>query len=431
MPRSLRITTVLLALAMALPAVAAEPLPFKRALELALKHSGTMAIALAEQTRTHQNYLEQRNGYIPSVTFGSGLGYSFGVPLTIEGAAPSIFSVSTQQYAFNLSQRAIVRATQTEWKASELDLLDKKNEVLLETALVYTELDNLNSKLKVLREAADAAQRSQFITSERLKEGIDSELDLKKARLAAARIQLRLAEAAGNADVLRERLAKLTGLNAASLQTVTESVPQAPDVPQDDETAAQAADYSPAVRLAFEKAKAADFRAQAEHKALLPSFDLASQYSMLSRYNNYDVFYKTFERNNFTAGMSFRFPIFNLAQRAAAQAADAEALKVKKQAEMARNQVQADTLKLQRSLRQLAAARDVAKLEYEIAQAGVDAIQAKIETGQASARDQEQARLDAEDKYAAYLDTSFELYKAQLQMMRATGSLQQWALEAK
>ena len=66
--------------------------------------------------------------------------------------------------------------------------------------------------------------------------------------------------------------------------------------------------------------------------------------------------------------MSIRFPLFNASQRARAQAADADALKATKQAEAARNQVSEETLRLQRSVTQMQAARDVAQLEYEIAQ---------------------------------------------------------------
>lgn len=421
----IRIATVLLVLA---ATASAEPIPFKRAIELALRHSGTMAIALAEQTRTHQNYLAQRGQFLPTLTFGSGLGYSFGIPLTILGAAPSIFNFNSSQDLYNPYQRAATNAAKIEWKASDLDLLDRKNAVILDTAVYYAELDSVTAKVHILQQAQQNAQHAQFITTERLKEGIDSELELKKSKLTTARIQLQIAEAEGQADVLRERLSKLIGIPAASIETVTESVPATPDVPQDNELAAQAAESNPAVRLAFEHAKAAEMRANAEHKALLPSFDFGSQYALLSRYNNYQSFYSKFERNNYTFGVNIRFPFINPAQRAVAKSADADAVKIRTQAEGVRNDIQAETLRIQRSLRQLAAARDVAKLEYDIAQSGIEAIHAKIESGQGSARDEELARLDANAKYSAYLDSNYELARAQMQLLRMTGKIQEWAL---
>jgi outer membrane protein TolC len=406
----------------------AEPVSFRRAIESALKHSGTMAIAFADQTKTRQTYLAAKDAYIPAITFGSGIGYSFGIPLAVIGSAPSVFNFTTQQSIFDPYLRANINAAKVDWKASDLDMLDKKNAVIMETALVYSSLDNLNAKLTILRDAQTAAKRAEFISSERLKEGIDSELDLKKSKLASARIQLRLIEAESQSDVLRDQLSKLTGIPAASIETVTESVPSTPDIPQDPDLPSQAADNSPSVRLAFEKAKVADLKAQAEHKMLLPAFDFGSQYAYLSTFNNYDQVYKTFTKNNYTFGLNIRFPFINFAQRATAQAADADALKAKKTAENVKNQAETEALKQQRALRQLAAARDVAKLEWEVSQAGIDATHAKIESGHASARDEETARLDANDRYAAYLDSSLDLLKAEIQMLRTTGKIQEWAL---
>ncbi len=409
-------------------AASAEPIPFKRAIELALKHSGTMAIALAEQTRTRENYRALRDQRIPMVEFGSGLGYSWGIPLTILGSAPSIFNINTSSVLYSPSQSATANAAKIDWKASDLDLLDRKNGVILDTASFYSELDNVNSKLKILREAQQNAQHAQFITSKRLDQGLDSELELKKSKLASARIQLEIAEAEAQADVLRERLSKLIGVPAASIETVTESIPITPDIPQDDETAAKAAESNPGVRLAFERAKAAEARADAEHKALLPSLDFGSQYAMLAQYNNYDQFYKQYTRNNYTIGINIRFPFINPSQRAVAHAADADAIKARKSAEGVRNDVQAETLRIQRSLRQLAAAKDVARLDYEVAQGNIDVVHARVETGQGTARDEEDARLDANNKYAVYLDAGYQLAKTQMQMLRMTGQIQEWAL---
>src|SRR5205814_10061017 len=41
----------------------------------------------------------------------------------------------------------------------------------------------------------------------------------------------------------------------------------------------------------------------------LPKINLVSQYSRLSRFNNYDVFYPRFQSNNVQIGASVEFPI--------------------------------------------------------------------------------------------------------------------------
>src|SRR5437016_8770626 len=74
----------------------AQELPFRRAIELALQHSGAMAMANADQLRARQGVQEARDVYIPQVTVGSGLAWTYGFPLSIEGSAPSIVNLNSQ-----------------------------------------------------------------------------------------------------------------------------------------------------------------------------------------------------------------------------------------------------------------------------------------------------------------------------------------------
>jgi len=77
-------------------------------------------------------------------------------------------------------------------------------------------------------------------------------------------------------------------------------------------------------------------------------------------------------------GVSIRIPLFNATQHARAQAADADALKARRQADAARNQVSEETLRLQRAVTQMQAAREVAELEYQIAQKNVEAVETRM-----------------------------------------------------
>jgi outer membrane protein TolC len=149
---------------------------------------------------------------------------------------------------------------------------------------------------------------------------------------------------------------------------------------------------------------------------------------LLARYNNYDKFFASFQRHNVTVGVVIRFPFLNFAQRARAEAADAESLKARKEAETVKQQVATDSLKLQQAVRNLAAAKEVARLEYQIASSDVQAVQARLEAGSATVRDQENARLLEQQRYAALIDASLELDKAQMQLLRSTGELEKWAL---
>lgn len=403
----------------------AEPLPLKRAVELALSHSTTSAIAVADEQHAVAAYRELRNNYIPQATVGSGLGKSWGFPLSLEGAAPSLVNFTATSALYNPSLREAVRAAKVESQAATAQSKDQRNQVIQDTVLSYASLSRWEQRIGRLQDEQAAALKLEEAMAERVKEGVDSPVERTKVRLAAARLHLRLTEAQGSADVLREHLAKLTGLSAASIETISDSVPAFPALPLEEDLHTQV-ENSPAVESALQHARAQYLRAKAEHRAFWPTFDFATQYARLTTYNNYDAFFKTFEPNNATVGVVIRFPFLNFAQREHARAADAEALKAKKQAEAAKNQVSEETLKLQRTVRQLEAAQQVAQLEYEVAESNLDALQTRLDAGTATLRDLGDARIQASERFLTLQDTTFDLEQARVGLMRTTGALENW-----
>jgi outer membrane protein TolC len=408
---------------------AADPVPFRRAIELAVTHSSPMAAADADQSRAQHAYQEARNLFLPQMVLGSGLAATYGFPLSIEGSAPTIISLNSQQYLFNPAQKEFIRAAKSEWNVSGTMKEDKRDQVILDAALTYIELDKLAATLTLLRQQEEAAARVEQIVEERIAVGVDSDVERTRARLATARVRMRLAEASGAGDVLRLRLAHLTGLPEDSITTLTESIPELPEVRQEDNLVSRALEKSPLVRVADERAQAQQFRAKGERRMLYPAFDLVGQYGLFSRHNNYDEFFQRFQRHNATLGVAIRFPFLNFAQRSRADAAEAEVVMARSQAKGVRNQVSAETLRLQRSVRQLGAAREVARLEYQLARSEVDAIEARLEAGTATLREEHQVRAQENERYKIFLDASFELEKVQLQLLRATGELEKWAMK--
>lgn len=410
------------------PTATTGPITFQQAVELALTHSGVMSIAAMNQWRSHKAYLEARDHYLPQLTVGSGLGYSYGFPLTLEGSAPSVVNFTSTQSLINFSLKQFIKAAKIQWKAESFDVQDKKNAVILDVALSYEQLDLLSSKIAALNNAHEAATKAVYISQQRLKEGVDSQLDVTKSQLMEARIRLRIADAEGQQDVLREHLSKIIGIAASDISVVPGSVPELPLISQQDDYSARAVANSPVVHLAEQKAVAADANAKGEHRALLPFADLASQYAYLAKFNNYDLYFLRYSANNLAAGLNVKFPFLNNVQKDHAKQADADAIIAHKQADLTKNQVSEDALKLQRSIRQLEAARDVAKLDWQVSQGELEAIGPRMQTGQANLRDQQNAELDADDKHAVYLDAEFDLARAELQLLRITGELENWAI---
>lgn len=419
------VVPLLLGLSQAL--IYAEPLPLNRAVQLALTHSTGSAISSADVQRTYAAYREIRNNYVPQLIVGSGLGYSYGFPLTLEGSAPALVNVVAQSTVFNPAQQQFMKAAKIEMQASQAQSKDQRNAVIQDVCLTYAELVKWQSRLERLqKDEADASQLENAVL-QRVQEGVDSATDLNRAKLVAARTRLHIVETRGSAELLRRHLSALTGVPVSEIEIVRETIPALPAMSQDD-ASSRAAAASPAVQSAEQHASAEALRASGEHRALLPSLDLSAQYARLAKYNNYDEFYRRFQADNVTFGVAIRFPIFNFSQRARAQGADAEAVKAKKQAEATRNQVSEETLKLQRASEQLAAAREVAQLEYELAQGSVNAAQTRIDAGTGTLHDLADARVQASERYLQLQDADFEYQRARVTLLRATGELEGWAL---
>ena len=421
----------------------AEPIALKRVVELALTHATGGAIAAAEEQRIAAAYHDLRNNYIPQVMTGAGLGWSYGFPLGLEGSAPSLFNINAQSAVLNPSLRQFIKAAKVDSRVASLNSKDERNQIIQDAAQSYAELAKWEQRLARLQETEAETGKMEAAVNDRVKEGIDSEIDQTKARLSTARVRLRIAEAQGAADVLREHLAKLTGLAAAAIQTEPESIPAPPALPKEnpDNTAAS----NPSVQAALEHARAQYLRAKGEHRALWPSLDFAAQYALLSKFNNFQNYYipshpcvtplgeflcvsNSFQQNNATVGVSIRFPLFNASQRSKADLAEADARKASKQAEAAKNQLSEETLRLQRSVAQLQAARDVAQLEYEIADKNMAAVHTRMDQGTATLHDLDDARTQLSERFISLQDVNFELQRAQLGLMRSTGELEKWAL---
>jgi len=408
----------------------AEPLPLERAIRLALAHSTGSAIATADVQRTLASYRELRNNYIPQLIAGSGLGYTYGYPLSIEGSPPALLDVVAQSSIFNPAQRQFLGAARIDWQASELQDKNQRNATIQDVVLTYAELAKWEARIVRLQQDEAEAQRMEQAVSDRLQQGVDSAVDLNKAKLAAARVRLHRAEAHGNADVLRRHLSTLTGLPVSAIEIAPETIPALPPVAAEEDLSEKAIASSPAIKIAEQHSLAEAMRASAEHRSLLPSIDFSAQYARFSTFNNYTVYFpkNTFQLDNATIGFALRIPLFNASQRARTDAAKAGALKAKKQAEAARNQVAEETLRLQRAAEQLEAAREVAQLEYQLAQSGLEAAQTRVDAKTGTLHELADARAQAAERYLLFQDADFEYQRVRLNLLRATGDLESWAL---
>jgi len=76
------------------------------------------------------------------------------------------------------------------------------------------------------------------------------------------------------------------------------------------------------------------------------------------------------------------------------------------------------------------AARDVAQLEYQLAQSGLEAAHSRSDAKTGTYHELADAQVQANERYLLYQDADFEYQRARLNLLRATGDLEKWALPA-
>src|SRR6202021_3066950 len=86
-------------------------------------------------------------------------------------------------------------------------------------------------------------------------------------------------------------------------------------------------------------------------------------------------------------------------------------------------QLTADVRQKTRRVRERDAAKEVARLELQLAQQNVAVFQSQFAEGKLNLREVEKARLEENEKWMAYLDANFQRQQAQLELLKTAGQL--------
>ena len=118
-----------------------------------------------------------------------------------------------------------MKAAKSDVQVTAAQNADRRNDVIMETALDYVQLDLLDSSLTIQKEQQQTAQKFQDIVAQRIQAGLDSQVESTRAKLAGARTRLDIAQTQAAADQLRLRLSQLTGLPVAAIQDINRNHP--------------------------------------------------------------------------------------------------------------------------------------------------------------------------------------------------------------
>ncbi len=407
------------------PANAASPilLTLKRSLELALQNSKDIQLAKIQARVADQSTNLTKSEFKPNLFVGSGAGYTYGIPETPGGRAPAIFNVTYSEQVFNEPLRGLAKEQQEQAKAQRVLLEQTRSSVMARVASAYLELVKVRHSIDLLRKEKESAEKIVDITQERQGEGFELPVELTKAQLTRAQVVQRILQLEGRQDELEVFLRNQLGLAPEqALEVTPEELPGAAEQ-QGANLIAMASGNNPSLAFAESDVRAKEFRLTGEKRGNLPTLELVSVYSVLAKFNNYATYFNKFQYNNFNAGVNVQLPIFSARTRANVALAQANLDAAKMNLAGTKNQVSAEVRQKSRKVQEADAAKEVARLELQLAQQNVSVLQSQFGEGKMNLREVERARLDENEKWMAYLDANFLRQQAQLDLLRTAGQL--------
>jgi outer membrane protein len=413
-----------------IPALAQEPLAtaaaaptLKRAIELALQNSKDIQAARIQASLAERASFITKAEFLPNVYAGSGLGYSYGIPETPGGRAPSIFSVTYTEQVLNEPLKGQGREQAENARAQRIALEDVKNTVIVRTAMAYLELAKVRHSLELLMKEKESAEKIVGVTEERKNEGYELPMEVTKSQLVRAQVTQKILQLEGRQDELEVFLRGQLGLGAE--QRVDVEAAELPGAAEQQGAAlvALAMEHNPRFLAAESDVRAKQFRLAGEKRGYWPTLELVSTYSVLAKFNNYDQYFKIFRRNNFNAGIQLQVPLFSARTRANVALAQSNLDLAQANLANRKTQLSAEVRQRTLKLREMDAMKEVTRLELQLAQQSVSVLQSQYGEGKLNLREVERGRLEENDKWMAYLDANFQRQQAQLELLRAAGLL--------
>src|SRR5881275_912478 len=172
------------------PAPAA--LTLKRAIELALQNSKEIQVSKIQASVADRAAKITKAQFMPNLYAGSGAGYTYGIPETPGGRAPSVFNVTYTEQVLNEPLRGQAKEMQEQAKAQKVTLEETRNSVISRTAMAYLELGKVRHSLELLRAEQESAEKILQVTQEREGQGFELPMQVTQAQLTKAKIVQRI-----------------------------------------------------------------------------------------------------------------------------------------------------------------------------------------------------------------------------------------------
>jgi outer membrane protein TolC len=396
----------------------------REVIDVALKQNPEILLARFDEQKAAESVRIAREPFTPRIIVGSGLGATFGMPMSIEGSAPSIFQARFVQSVYNKPRSYEVAVARENMRGAAIDTAAKRDDVVYRTTVFYVDAEQTVRGVEVAKQQLASYEKIVDTVRARVEEGRELRVELQRAELRVAQANKRLVEFEANREYAEASLAVVLGFGPDDrVRPVVRETPVSVAGAEAENVDAAMANSKELKRL--ESAlQARGLEVRSAKAARLPQLDLLAQYALLAKFNNYEDFFNRFERHNGQIGVSIVLPILSGGGAGARVAqGEVEIAKLRTQVNVVRDRITLDTRKAFQDVRRSESSREIAKLDLDVAREQLSVLLAQFGEGRATLRQVEEARALETEKWLAFYDAQHAVERARIELLRHTGTL--------
>src|SRR3954465_5190119 len=118
-----------------------RPMTLRQAVETAMKQNPDIALARLDEEKARQGIRVARDPFTPRLSVGSGLAYTNGFPMSIEGSAPSVVEAGASEFIFNRPQSLAIAQAKEDARGAGIAVTGKRDEMAFRVASMFLDAE--------------------------------------------------------------------------------------------------------------------------------------------------------------------------------------------------------------------------------------------------------------------------------------------------
>jgi outer membrane protein TolC len=400
-------------------------LTLRDALDIALKQNPDVILARLDQQRARAQVTIAKDPFLPKLFAGSGVAWTNGFPMSIDGNAPAIVQAKAPMAIFDRPQSYRAAQANEVVRGMEFDVGIRQDEAVYRVASLFFDADQAARSLAAVERQMESLVRVRDLTGVRVSEGRELSIESSRADLKVLQAQQRQTELSDAVADAETALAQVLGFRPGDRVHPAQEDERRPVTLDSEESAIQQAlNTSREIRRLESNLQAKNLEINGYKAERLPKVDFVGQYSLLSKYNNYEKFFGAFQRHNVELGASITIPILvGRSGQAAMAQSQVDIEKIRTEIGRTRSRITADLQRAYRDVRRTETAQKLARADLDLAREQLSLDLTRYDEGQVTMAQVEASRAAEQEKWIVYYDTQHALEVARITVLKQSGTL--------